>query len=457
MISPNYPADDRREIFGWTLYDWANSGFVTTVSTVLIGPYLTALAQSAVGENGVIASLGLFGTITAKSFFPQCVSVSVFLQLFFLPVLGGIADTTNLKRRLLGVFCGFGSIATVSLYFVEGERFLIGGLVYIIANICLGASVVLYNAFLNEIASPARRDAASSKGYALGYVGGGILLATNLALISFAGSIGLSKGEAVRLSLMSAGLWWGGWGLFSLSFLRVRPPSRVLAPGSNWISIGFSEIAFAVIQLRRLPHTARYLLAYTLYNDGIQTVIGLSSVFLAQELFSPAQRAAGDDTSFLTGLILMVQFVAFFGATGFEPLARRIGARDAILASLVVWCGIVVYAYAFLNTTTEALGMGATIAVVLGGSQALSRSLFSRLIPPGQEATYFGVYEISERGTSWIGPQIFAVVVATTGSYRDAILSLMALFVTGTIVLCLTDIRRAEADVEALAASMGTG
>lgn len=133
----------------------------------------------------------------------------------------------------------------------------------------------------------------------MGYVGGGILLATNLALISFAGSIGLSKGEAVRLSLMSAGLWWGGWGLFSLSFLRVRPTSRVLAPGSNWISIGFSEIAFAVTQLRRLPHTARFLLAYTLYNDGIQTVIGLSSVFLAQELFSPAPRAAGDDTTFL--------------------------------------------------------------------------------------------------------------------------------------------------------------
>ena len=216
---------------------------------------------------------------------------------------------------------------------------------------------------------------------------------------------------------------------------------------------GFSENAFAVGQLRRLPQTVRYLLAYTLYNDGIQTVIGLSSVFLAQELFSPAQRAAGDDTVFLTGLILMVQFVAFFGATGFERRARRIGPKDAVLASLVVWCAIVVYAYALLNTTTQALGMGASIAVVLGGSQALSRSLFSRVIPPGQEATYFGVYEISERGTSWIGPQIFALVVASTGSYRDAILSLMARFVTGTIMLFLTDIRQAEADVLELAAS----
>ncbi len=457
LITPNYPADDRREVFGWALYDWANSAFVTTVATVLIGPYLTALAQGAVGENGVIANLGLLGTITAKSFFPQCVSISVFLQLSFLPMLGGIADYTNLKRRLLGMFCAFGSIATVSLFFVEGENFLIGGLIYIVANICLGASVVLYNAFLNEIASPTLRDEASSLGYALGYVGGGILLATNLALITFAGSIGLSKGEAVRLSLMSAGLWWGCWGFYSLSFLRVRPPSRVLAPRRNWVTAGFSELAFAVIQLRRLPQTARYLLAYTLYNDGIQTVIGLSSVFLAQELFSPAQRAAGDDAAFLTGLILMVQFVAFFGATGFERLSRRIGPRDAILASLVVWCGVVVYAYAFLTTTTQALGMGATIAVVLGGSQALSRSLFSRLIPPGQQATYFGLYEISERGTSWIGPQIFALVVASTGSYRDAIFSLMALFVTGTILLFLTDVRRAEADVEALAASNGRG
>ena len=272
-------------------------------------------------------------------------------------------------------------------------------------------------------------------------------------LITFAARIGLSKGETVRLSLMSAGVWWGGWGLFSLRFLHARPPSRALAPDRNWVLAGFSENAFAVGQLRRLPQTVRYLLAYTLYNDGIQTVLGLSSVFLAQELFSPAQRAAGDDTVFLTGLILMVQFVAFFGATGFERRARRIGPKDAVLASLVVWCAIVVYAYALLNTTTQALGMGASIAVVLGGSRALSRSLFSRVIPPGQEATYFGVYEISERGTSWIGPQIFALVVASTGSYRDAILSLMARFVTGTIMLFLTDIRQAEADVLELAAS----
>ena len=209
-------------------------------------------------------------------------------------------------------------------------------------------------------------------------------------LITFAARIGLSKGETVRLSLMSAGVWWGGWGLFSLRFLHARPPSRALAPDRNWVIAGFSEIAFAVGQLRRLPQTVRYLLAYTLYNDGIQTVIGLSSVFLAQELFSPAQRAAGDDTVFLTGLILMVQFVAFFGATGFERLARRIGPKDAVLASLVVWCAIVVYAYALLNTTTQALGMGASIAVVLGGSRALSRSLFSRVIPPGRRRPISG-------------------------------------------------------------------
>ncbi len=135
---------------------------------MLIGPYLTALAQGAVGENGVIASLGLFGTITAKSFFPQCVSVSVFLHLFLLPVLGGIADYTNLKRRLVGMFCAFGSIATVSLYVVEGENYLVGGLLYIIANMCLGASVILYNAFLNDIASTPRRDGVSSHGYAMG-------------------------------------------------------------------------------------------------------------------------------------------------------------------------------------------------------------------------------------------------------------------------------------------------
>jgi UMF1 family MFS transporter len=169
------------------------------------------------------------------------------------------------------------------------------------------------------------------------------------------------------------------------------------------------------------------------YNDGIQTVIAISTVFLAQELFVSQGRTV--DETFLIGLVLMIQFVAFFGALLFERIAAAINTKNAIMLSLVVWTGIVIYAYGFLQTTSQAWAMGAVLAVVLGGSQALSRSLFSRMIPPGREASFYGLYEISERGTSWIGPFLFGAVAAATGSYRQAILSLIVLFALGLLIL----------------------
>jgi UMF1 family MFS transporter len=431
------------------LYDWANSAFVTTVATVLVGPYLTALAQGAAGENGTVLSLGPLGSVTAKSLYPQAVSLSTALQLFLLPVLGGVADYTNLKKRLMAAFCAVGSIATFAMFWVEGDRFMLGAALFVVANLCLGGSIVLYNAYLNEITTPDRRDAVSSLGFALGYLGGGILLACNLALITFAPSLSIGKGEAVRLSVASAGVWWGGWSIVTFRLLASRPATRTPEAGRHWLFAGIGQTAASFRQLRRLPETARYLVAYTFYNDGIQTVIAMSSVFLSQELFTPAQREAGEDVAFLTALILMVQFVAFFGATGFAFAARGFGTKAAVMASLTIWCAIVVYAYAYLDNTVQALVMGAAIGVVLGGSQALSRSLYSRVIPRGQEATYFGLYEISERGTSWIGPQVFAVVLATTGSYRDSILSLIVLFGIGTVLLWTTDVARAEREAAA--------
>jgi UMF1 family MFS transporter len=180
------------------------------------------------------------------------------------------------------------------------------------------------------------------------------------------------------------------------------------------------------------------------FNDGIQTVISIASVFLAQELF--VAKGLPVNESFLIGLILMVQFVAFFGSLIFERIAGLIGTKRAILLSLVLWTGVVLYAYGFLQTVAQAWVMGGVIAVVLGGSQALSRSLFSRMIPDGREASFFGLYEISERGTSWIGPLIFGYVVGVTNSYRQAILSLIVLFVVGMIVLLFTDTDQAIRD-----------
>ena len=205
----------------------------------------------------------------------------------------------------------------------------------------------------------------------------------NLILLQFAGRIGISAGLAVRLSFLSAGLWWGGFSIITFRRLKGRGLSRQPCPagGSVISAAGVKELLASFRALRRLPQTLRYLLAYMFFNDGIQTVISMASLFLSQELF--VARGCPENQSFLVGLILMIQFVAFFGAHLFERIAAFIGTKRAILLSLVIWTATIVYAYGWLQTTAQAWVMGAVIATVLGGSQALSRSLFSQMIPAG--------------------------------------------------------------------------
>lgn len=432
-LSKNNP----REIFGWKIYDWANSAFYTTVVGALYGPYLTQLTQQAVGENGVVLSLGQLGSITAKSFFPTCVSVGVFLQVFMLPVLGAIADYTNLKKRMMALFCYLAVVANCLMFFVAGRMYLLGGLLFIIANLGFGASIVFYNGFLGEITTEDQRDKVSSRGYAYGYLGGGLLLGLNFLLVKSGARFGISTSMAVRLSFLSAGLWWGGFAIITFATLRARGSEKSLPPGKSYLTIGFSELGRTFRELTRLRQTLRYLLAYLFYNDGIQTVITMASVFMAQELF--VSKGLETDQSFLLLIFLMVQFVAIFGALIFERVAQLIGTKNAILLSLVIWALVVIYGYVSLHTTREAWFMGAVIAIILGGSQALSRSLFSRMIPQGREASFFGIYEVSERGTSWIGPLVFGAVVAATNSYRQAMLSLIVFFIIGLLILYFTD------------------
>ena len=432
--------NDRREIFGWMMYDWANSAFSTTVAGVMLGQYVTRLAQVALGDNGALVSLwGV--SVTSKSFFPYCVSVSVFLQVFLLPVLGAIADYSNLKKRMLALFCYLGVAATCLMFAVTGSLYVAGGLLFIVANLSFGASLVFYNAFLPDITTEDQRDKVSSRGFALGYLGGGLLLALNLLLVQAAPALGISTGMAVRLSLLSAGVWWGGFALLTFARLKTRDTGRAMPPGKSYLTIGFSELGSTFRELARLRQTLRYLVGYLFFNDGIQTVISMAGVFLAQELF--VSRGQEVNESFLIGIFLLVQFLAFGGALLFERIANAVGTKRAIMLSLVVWAGIVIYAYGFLQTTRQAWVMAGMIAIVLGGSQALSRSLFSRMIPAGREASFFGIYEISERGTSWLGPLVFGIVVSQTNSYRQAILSLIVFFVAGLIILSLTNTDKA--------------
>jgi UMF1 family MFS transporter len=429
--------NDPREVFGWKMYDWANSAFYTTVVGALFSPYITRLAQNAVGRGGTVMDLGFLGSVTAESFPTLCVSISVGAQVLLLPILGALGDYSNLKKRLMLLFCYTAVTANALLFFISGNLYLLGGLLFIIANVCFGASMVFYNAFLPEITTEDQRDKVSSRGYAYGYFGGGLLLALNLVVVLGAEQLGISAGMAVRLSFLSAEVWWGGFAIITFRRLKTRPAAKPLPPGQSYFTAGFVELRSTFNELRRLPHTLKYLIVYLIYNDGIQTVIFASSVFLEQELFR------GPNPTFLLSIFLVVQFVAVVGALLFERLAYLIKTKNAILVSLFLWAGVVIYAYGFLHNTYQAWVMAIVIAIVLGGSQALSRSLFSRMIPKGREASFFGIYEVSERGTSWMGPLLFSIVVASTGSYRQALLSLIFFFVVGLIGLLFTDTDRA--------------
>ncbi|MGI8813320.1 MAG: MFS transporter [Pyrinomonadaceae bacterium] len=435
------PKNDRKEIFGWLVYDWANSVFFTTVVGVLIGEYITTLAQNAVGENGVVISLAGHDLVTAKSLFSYSVGLSVFLQIFFLPTLGAIADYTNLKKTFMAFFCFLGAFACCLLFFVEGHTYMLGCAFFIVANLSAGASIVFYNSYLPDITTENNRDKISSWGFAGGYVSGALVLFANLIFLKNAESIGVSTEMAVRICLLAAGLWWAGFSLITFALLKKRPPAREVPKGVHYIAAGFGELASTFRSLLKLRQTLSFLAAYLLYNDGIQTVITSSSIFLSQELF--VSKGLKTDQSVLVIAFLIAQIAGFFGSLIFERIARFTSAKTAILISLLIWSGIVIYAYGYLETLMEAYLMSAAIGLVLGGSQALSRSLFSQMIPSGKESSFFGIYEISERGTSWIGPIVFGLVAQMTNSYRPAILALIVFFIGGSMILLFTDTTRA--------------
>ncbi len=425
-------ASTRGERVGWYFYDWANSAFSTSVVTVFLGPYLTTVTRAAADGNGFVHPFGL--KVGAGSFFPYVVSLSVLFQVVLLPVLGALADYTHRRKQMLLAFAFGGAFATMGLYFLEGTRYLLGGGLFLAANLCFGASIVFYNAFLPDLAAPEKRDSVSAMGWAIGYLGGGLLLALNLVLFSRAGALGLTAGDAARISLASAGAWWALFTLVPMAALRERARPARPPRGEHYLVAGFRQLGRTFGKARRYPQTWLFLLAYLLYNDGIQTVIALAAQFGQEELHLSMAT--------LTTAILMVQFVAFFGSHLFNGLAKWLGARRAVMASLVVWTAVVVHAYAFLATEGQFYALCAVIALVLGGSQALSRSLYSLLIPRGEEAEYFALYEAGERGTSWIGPLLFGLALQFTGSYRTAILSLIVFFAAGLVLLGFVDVEK---------------
>jgi UMF1 family MFS transporter len=446
MLQAAPPIDDKREIFGWAMYDWANSAFSTTVGTVFLGPYVASLASAAAkAYPDGFARLGGIA-VAPDSFFPYCVSISVGLQVLFLPVLGAIADYSHLRKRLLQVFAILGAVLTMLLFLVTANLWWLGGVLFIGANLAFGAAVVFYNAYLPDIASEDQRDRVSSFGWAMGYLGDGLLLALNLAFFIFHERLGVPTDLAIRINLASAGVWWLLFSFVTWARLRPRHARRQIPAGKSYASVGFGQLAQTLREMRRFPETLKFLGAYFLYNDGIQTVIAVSSTFAAAPLIRGGLEL---DLNTLTVVILIIQFTAFFGALLWGRIAAWIGAKQSIIVSLVIWSAVVIYAYFGLkgeNRVVEFALLGVVIALVLGGSQAISRSLFAQMIPSGREAEFYSFYEVSDRGTSWLGPLLFGLTNQIFGSLRPAILSLIVFFVVGLAALPFVNVRKAEED-----------
>ncbi|PWI42367.1 MFS transporter [Streptomyces sp. ICBB 8177] len=424
----------RREQRAWYVYDFAVTVFSTSVLTVFLGPYLTDITNAAADAHGFVHPLGI--PVRAGAYFAYAVSASVLLSVVVMPLAGAIADRTGRKKPVMGLFAYIGAAATTGMFFLHGDRYLLGGALLVVANVSYSTSIVVYNAYLPQIAEPHERDAVSSRGWASGYVAGAGMLVVDLALFLDHDAFGLTKTTAVRMCLASAGVWWAIWTLVPLIALRDGPVTRTAE--SAGVGQGFRQLAETVRDLRRYPLTLSFLLAYLIYNDGVQTVISQASLYGSEQL------KLGQTT--LIAAVLLVQVLAVAGALLLGRLARRFGAKRTVLGSLVAWTVTVGIGY-FLPSG-QPIGffvLAAAIGMVLGGSQALSRSLFSHLVPVGKEAEYFAVYQVSDRGTSWLGPLMFGLAFQLTGSYRVAIVSLVVFFAVGFVLLARVPVARAVA------------
>lgn len=425
-----------KNIFAWAMYDWANSAYAVTVLVAVMPIYW---AEGIVPEGGV----HLFGTLmTAEVLWPYMISAAAVMAFIAAPVLGAIADFNANKRGFLTFFCVLGAAATMGL-FMCGEGDVIPAMIlFILSNIGFVGGNVFYDAFLTDIADDDSIDWISGKGYAYGYVGGGLQLALSLGFILGADSFGIDGGMAARIVLLFTGLWWFGFALITLGNLRdqgtpaelpdeYKSKSRYLALAK----IGLKRTLETTGKIRRFRHVVFFLLAFLVYNDAVQTVITQASLFGSQEM--------GLESTTLMITILIIQFVAFFGALLFGWMGRKIGSKNSLIISLFVWCAIVIYAY-FMESQMEFFALGVILGLVLGGVQSLSRSLYGSMIPRQAGAEFYGFYSVFAKFSTIFGPAVFGAVTQVTGSMRQAILSLIVFFIIGIALLLFVNVSEAR-------------
>ncbi|HYG69302.1 MAG TPA: MFS transporter, partial [Anaeromyxobacteraceae bacterium] len=424
----------RPELRAWALYDWANSAFVTTVVAAVFPVYFSS-----------VAAAGLPRPVATQRY-AVATTLALVIVAFAAPVLGTVADAAASKKRLLGAFLALGVASVAALFAVERGDWLLAAALFVLANVGANGSFVFYDALLPHVARGDELDRVSTAGYALGYLGGGLLLAVNLAwiqrpeLFGLPSGPGLSPSEATlpaRLAFLSVAVWWAAFAL--PLFFRVREPAAVPLPssvlreprGERRPPLGAAAIEAArrlrhsAAALRRHPQAALLLVAFLVYNDGIGTIIRMATIYGTE---------IGLDRGALIASILLVQFVGIPFAFLFGALAGRIGAKRAIFLALAVYTVVSVIGF-FVRTAGQFFAMALLVGMVQGGSQALSRSLFARMIPASRSGEFFGFFAVTEKFAGIFVPAVFALAIGLTGSSRAAILSVIAFFVVGGALL----------------------
>lgn len=426
---------DRRVIFGWAMYDWANSAYVTTIAVAVLPMYFAGVVVPA---DGFAIGGSVFAAETLWGFM---ISAAAFIVFILAPVLGAIADYRSAKKLFLFAFCSLGVVSSVLPSFCGAGDVWPTIVLFVLSQVGFVGANVFYDAFLPQIAAPGEEDRVSSKGYAYGYVGGGLQFAAALVLIAFHDFFGLSQAGAARTGMLTAALWWGGFAVVTLLFLREPKIGRDRSAGfeplrfPGLVALGFTRVWRTLLQVGRLKQLALFLLAFLVYNEGIQTVIQMATMYGKQELRLSAAA--------LMVTLLLVQAVAFFGALLFSWIAGKTGTKRSVMLSLAVWSGVVIYAY-FISTATQYFILGGAVGLVLGGSQAISRSLYSTMIPEDSPAEFFAFYSVVNKFSAVWGPFIFALIRHLSGSSRNAILSVIVFFILGILLLSLVNEKKAR-------------
>ncbi|MEE9238310.1 MAG: MFS transporter [Thermodesulfobacteriota bacterium] len=395
------------------MYDWANSAFATTVMAAVLPVYYSQVAGVDLPGN------------TATVYWGYTTAGALLITALLAPIMGAIADYSGTKKKLLMTFAALGIFATALLYFVTTGDWLMASLFFILGNIGFATSEVFYNSLLPHIASPEKMDQVSTKGYALGYLGGGILLGINVLMIELMSD----KILATRLSFVTVSIWWA---IFTIPILRnVREPKvkENIGPHINPLAGGFKRVATTFKELRSYRELFLFLVAFWIYNDGIGTIIKMATIYGAE---------IGIDQTTLIGALLMTQFVGIPFSFAFGRLAKYIGTKNSILLGLFVYTMISIGGY-FMETALHFWILAFLVGTVQGGTQALSRSLFGSMLPKSKTGEFYGFYGMSSKFAGIVGPLVFAIVSQIAGSSRLSILSLIVFFILGGFLLSRVD------------------